>query len=139
MELGTFGAVLKFAMELEEKAISFYEAARSKSSKVDHFESLVRRGQKRLKTLERVRRENTTEMILEPIAGLDPNAYKPEISIPDGADEKAIRSMAVAMETKLQEFYTDAAVKVEFLIEAAYSLEALADENEDALQNLSEL
>jgi hypothetical protein len=139
MELGTFGAVLKFAMELEEKAISFYEEVRNKSSKSDHFTTLVQRGQKRLKILERVRRENTTEMILEPITGLDPDAYTPEISIPEGSDDKAIQSIAIALEKKLQEFYTDAAVKVEFLIEAAYSLEALADENEGALQNLSEL
>lgn len=138
MKLGTFGAVLKFAMELEDKALSFYEAARNKSSISDYFESLVQRGQKRLKTLERVRRENTTEMILEPITGLDPDAYTPDISIPEGSDDKVVHSMAVALESKLHEFYTEAAAKVEFLIEAAYSLEALADENEAALQILSE-
>ncbi len=139
MELGTFGAVLKFAMELEEMAISFYKAARSKSSMSDYFASLVQRGEKRLKTLERVRRENTTEMILEPITGLNSEEYTPELSMPDGSDDKEIQTIAIALEKKLHEYYTEAAAKVEFLIEAAYSLETLADENENALLTLGEL
>jgi len=142
MELGTFGAVLKFAMDLEEQAVSFYEAAQASlvnSKTREQFTSLMERSQKRLKTLERVRRENTTEMILEPIGGLDQETYTPDTDTSSGLDEKALLSMAISLEKKLQNFYTDASVKVEFLIEAAYALEAMAEDSEEAVEELSSI
>lgn len=141
-ELGTFGAVLKFAMELEDLAISFYETACemvANSSVVSQFESLAQRGAQRLKILERVRRENTTEMILEPIVGLSTDSYLLDISIPSDSDDSGVLTMAIDLERKMYRFYSDAAIKVEFLIEAAYSLEGLADENEESAEMLSAL
>ncbi|NHI83981.1 MAG: hypothetical protein EAX81_06745 [Candidatus Thorarchaeota archaeon] len=140
MELRTFGAILKFAMELEQLTISFYETAREivvNTLLPSQFEALVQRGRQRLKTLEQVRRENTTEMILEPIVGLDSDSYLLNISIPSNSDEKYILRIAIGLERKMHEFYSEAAAKVEFLVEAAYSLEALADENEEAVDSLS--
>jgi hypothetical protein len=140
MELGTFGAVLKFAMDLERMTGAFYASAREiteGSPLASEFDALLARGEQRLKTLERVRRENTTEMILEPIAGLESDGYNPDIRIPDASDERRTLALAIELEKMLHRFYSDAALKVEFLIEAAYSLEALADENERSVESLS--
>ncbi|MFX0107724.1 MAG: hypothetical protein ACFE7R_05550 [Candidatus Hodarchaeota archaeon] len=140
MELGTFGAVLKFAMDLETKALSFYGSATevaNDNSLASNFDSLFQRGEKRLKTLERVRRENTTEMILEPITGLNPEDYELEISITKSMSKENLQKIAVAIEDKLRKYYTDAATKIEFLIEAASVFEQLADENEEAAEGLS--
>ncbi|NHJ12342.1 MAG: hypothetical protein EAX95_01645 [Candidatus Thorarchaeota archaeon] len=140
MELGTFGAVLKFAMDLEGMANTFYERAREivgESSLASKFDTLRQRGEQRLKILERVRRENTTEMILEPIVGLDSEIYNLDIAIPSDSDESRTLDLAIQLENILYQFYSEAALKVEFLIEAAYSLEALADENEKAAESLS--
>lgn len=139
MELGTFGAVLKYALELEERASSFYESAtsiESNQSLSEMFGALSLRYQKRIQTLLRVRRENVTEMILEPIHGLDADDYNPSYSIPKDADSKAVLGLAVLLEASLHDFYSKAAIKIDFLIEAAYSFEQLADENSNTVDRL---
>ena len=126
MNLGTFGAIMKFAMEIESDVTSFYESAKEKvkdQDLVEIFDSLGKRGQKRVKTIERVRRENFTEMILEQISGLDSDTYKPVTSLPDAPEDKVLRGIAIEMEKKLQAFYTQAGVKIDFLSEVAYSFE----------------
>jgi hypothetical protein len=101
------------------------------------FQDMQKRGMKRLKTLERVRRENVTEMILEPIIGLDSENYRLSAEIPSGAEEREVQELAVNIEKKLHEFYTQAGAKLDFLSEVAYSFELLAEANEDAIKRLS--
>ena len=74
MELGTFGAILGFAMDLEERAAGFYEAG-AQGGLEGPFGELARGSYKRLRRLERARREWVVEMILEPITGLYSGAY----------------------------------------------------------------
>jgi rubrerythrin len=139
MDLTTFGAVLKFALDIETEVSSFYESAIGVATDPDLeklLESLFNRGLKRIKTLMRVRRENVTEMILEPIAGLDSEVHKPVTVIPEGADDGIVRETAAALETKLHEFYMHAAAKIDFLSEAAYAFELLADANSEAVQSM---
>ena len=139
MELTTFGAVVKFALDLEAEVSSFYESAFGVATDPDFgklLERLFHRGQKRIKTLLRIRRENVTEMILEPITGLDSEIHKPVIAIPESADDGVACEAAAALETKLHEFYMHAAAKIDFLSEAAYALELLADANMEAAQEL---
>jgi hypothetical protein len=132
MELGTFGAIMKFALEIESEVSSFYESVsrNAKDPKLSGlFGELYSRGQKRIKTLERIRRENVTEMILE--------TYKPETIVSEGSDDNTIKKAAVVIEKNLNEFYNQAAVKIDFLSEVAYLFELLAEANEAALQRLS--
>ncbi|MGY5856372.1 MAG: hypothetical protein RTS72_07205 [Candidatus Thorarchaeota archaeon] len=140
MDLGTFGAIMKFALEVENEVASFYESAKEKITDqelLDLFDSLANRGRKRIKTIERVRRENVTEMILEQISGLDSDTYKPETSPPDTPDDDALRGTAIEIEKKLQAFYSQAGAKIDFLSEVAYSFELLAEANEEAKDRLS--
>ncbi|MFW9868673.1 MAG: hypothetical protein ACFFFO_07165 [Candidatus Thorarchaeota archaeon] len=140
MELGTFGAILKFAMKLEQEATSFYESVSKivrNQNLAGRLQDLQKRGGKRLNTLERVRRENVTEMILEPIIGLDSENYILQTEISSSGTEKDIQELAVAIEKKLLEFYTQAGAKIDFLIEAAYSFELLAEANQTAINHLS--
>jgi len=139
VELTTFGAVVKSALDLEAEVSGFYESVIDVTTDPNLsklFEALLLRGQKRIKTLLRIRRENVTEMILEPIAGLDSDAYKPVTAIPKGADVGVVREIAIALETRVHEFYMHAAAKIDFLSEAAYALELLADANSEAAQSL---
>jgi rubrerythrin len=140
MELGTFGAIMKFALETENNVTSFYESAKDlvKSEELASlFSDLAIRGQKRAKTIERIRRENVTEMILEPITGLDSDTFTPVTAIPESPDDKALQGIAVEIENNLNVFYSQTAVKVEFLSEVAYAFELLAEANEEASQSLS--
>ncbi|MEE9539949.1 MAG: hypothetical protein V3V85_00460 [Candidatus Thorarchaeota archaeon] len=139
MELTTFGAVVKFALDVEAEVSIFYESALGVTTDPNLrklLENLLHRGEKRIKTLMRVRRENVTEMILEPIAGLNSEVHKLVTVIPEGANDSIVRETAAALETKLHEFYMHAAAKIGFLSEAAYALELLADANSEAAQSL---
>jgi rubrerythrin len=140
MDLGTFGAILKFALEIESKVGGFYSSLATMAinqNVANLSEAFASRSQTRIKTLERIRRENTTEMILEPITGLDSEKFKPITSIPEGATEATIREIAQDIERTICSFYRTAAGKVEFLSEAAYAFELLAEKNEDAAKQLS--
>ncbi|MFX1559249.1 MAG: hypothetical protein ACFFBL_01550 [Promethearchaeota archaeon] len=140
MELGTFGAIMTFALEVEREVAKFYESAKEivkDQEMANLFGKLANRGQKRVKTVERLRRENVTEMILEAINGLDSDAYAPSTAIPESPDDKTLQEIAVEIETNLGAFYTQAAVKVDFLGEVAYAFELLAEANEEASQSLS--
>jgi rubrerythrin len=131
---------MKFALEVENEVTSFYESAKElveDQELAGLFDSLADRGQKRTKTIERVRRENVTEMILEPITGLDSETYKPVTAIPEDPDDGAIREVAVEIEKNLQSFYAQSALKIDFLSEVAYAFELLAEANEAASERLS--
>ncbi len=127
-------------MDIEQEVTRFYEYANSvekDQTLLGQYQDLYKRGQKRVKTLERVRRENVTEMILEPIIGLDSENYKLSTERSSRAEEKDLQELAVSIEKTLQEFYTHAAAKLDFLIEVAYSFELLAEANENAIERLS--
>jgi rubrerythrin len=140
VELGTFGSILKFALDIETEASEFYRSASGllvSQNLAAMFHELTNRGEKRVKTLERVRRENMTEMILEPIIGLDSDAYTFISKIPESADDEALRQIAARIETALQKYYSTAAKKIEFLSEAAYAFEILAEKNAEIKNRLS--
>ena len=139
LDLGTFGAVMKFAMELESIATEFYKSASSKTTDADLgslLEKLGIRSTKRNKILERVRRENVTEMILEPIEGLNSDSYNLEIDIPENSDDKSLIGICIGAEEKRFKFFVESSTKIGFLIEAADTFERLADENQDNVEIL---
>ena len=108
MQLGTFGAILTHAIELEEQAVSFYESVPEQVQ--GPFGELAQDSRKRLTRLERARREGVTEMILEPITGLDSEAYQLDLG-PDSACAEPLQQ-ARAQEELLSRFYQDAADKL---------------------------
>ena len=115
MELGTLGAILKFALELEEKAQEFYQEAARRVSQPrlrELFQEYARRGRKRRQLLERTRRENTAEMILEPITGFFSEDYEPDCTLPEGISSAEVLEKARALEEKTARFYEVAAGKV---------------------------
>jgi len=142
LELGTFGAVLRFALELEAAVTAFYKSAlgHTANPKVRQLsEGFIQRGEKRVQLLMRLRRENTTEMLLEAIAGLDGEKFRPQTELPQGTGDAGLTKLASAMETKVQAFYTAAAEKVSFLSEAAGAFERLAEENAENARRLQTL
>jgi len=142
LELRTFGAVLRFALELEAGVTAFYKSAlgHTTNPKLRQLsEGLIQRGEKRAQLLMRLRRENTTEMLLEPITGLDGDQFRPQTNLPKGTGDPGLTKLASATETKLQAFYTAAAEKVNFLSEAAGAFEHLAEENAENARHLQSL
>ncbi|NDJ62588.1 MAG: hypothetical protein GYB67_15780 [Chloroflexi bacterium] len=108
--LNTFGAVMTFAIDLEARLRDYYRSA----SADDHAAA----ADKRRQTLERVRRENVTEIKLEPIDGLDVADCQLDLTDTSAAGQRAAAATAAR-------FYTDAAPKLN-VREAQRALERCA-------------
>ncbi len=67
VSLNTFGAIMTYSIELETHLRDYYQTAGESDR--------AAASDKRRNTLERVRRENVTEIKLEPIEGLDEADY----------------------------------------------------------------
>lgn len=142
MELGTFGAVLRFALELEAAVSAFHKSAlgHATNPKLKRLsEGFVQRGEERVQLLMRLRRENTTEMLLEPITGLEGDRFRLQTELLKAAGDRGLARLATAMEERVQAFYTAAAEKVSFLSEAASIFERLAEENAENGRRLQAL
>ena len=126
MELGTFGAILRFAMDLEEQALQFYEGAAPGGLR-DVFDERARGTRKRLRRLERARREMISEMLLESIVGLEGDDYA--VVLDGESDKDALSRQAQTLEATCACFYRDAAAKLP-IKEVVRVFERLAHENE---------
>ncbi len=135
MELATFGAILRFAMELEQQAADFYEGAAGGELK-EVFGELARGSRKRLKRLERARREMVVEMVLESITGLDGDAYG--INVDSEVDEVGLLRQARTLEETSTLFYRDAADKMP-IREVVRLFQRLVRENEQREAQLDRL
>ncbi len=139
MELGTFGAILGFAIHLEKAAAEFYEAAvtggpTGLDASIRHLcGDLARGSQKRLRRLEQARRELVAEMILESISGLDGDDYTVEPG--PVTDPAGLLHQAQALERAAASFYRDAAAKMP-IREVVRLFERLAQENEQRIVQL---
>ena len=81
--LNQFGAVMKFAIDLESDLAEYYENSKLSENHQAHdeeFANRVKASLKRKKNIERSRRENVTEITLEPIEGLKSDDYKLNLS-----------------------------------------------------------
>jgi len=96
MSLNSFGSILAYAIDLESRLRDYYQAAGSnRAADAD----------KRRLNLERVRRENVTEIKLEPIDGLHEENYTLNLSDTSEAGQKAVEGIAA-------QFYADVAPKI---------------------------
>ena len=102
MQLGTFGAIISFALTLETQAFEFYEGLNQDvfSQSTHQF---LKGSEKRLHRLLRIRQELVTEMILEPITGVDSDDY--ELTILDSSDPADVLHQAIRLEENMHRFY----------------------------------
>lgn len=108
--LNTFGAIMTFAIELEAQLEQYYQTIGDRT-RAD--EAARRRA-----NLERVRRENITEIKLEPIEGLDENSYRLPLNDVTAEGKRRVEKIAA-------QFYADVAPKIN-VREAQRALERCA-------------
>ena len=111
MELLSFGAVMKFALDREE-AIAVFVKDASGNENLGTYQALLddlhKTAKKNLKLLERTRRENVNEIVVQAISGLDVGDY--ELTLASGADMAKAdfeAGLTCLLENTLQ-FYIDA-------------------------------
>ena len=110
--LNTFGAILTFAIELEGQIAGYYRAIGSPRAADADTRPI---------NLERVPRENVTEIKLEPIEGLDEADYALNLADTSVAGQRAVEAAAAR-------FYADTAPKLN-VREAQRALERAAKQH----------
>jgi len=141
MKLGTAGAVLAFAIELEAKSADFYQEVASLAKDPVHGEvlsSLAEAKRQRKKLLERSRREYLNEILLEPIDGLEGSRYFSPTGLSSKEHPDAVKQVADELEANSRTFYLDAAVLMT-LPQIARVLKKLAEGNAEHKLRLDSL
>jgi len=128
MPLQNFGSILNFAEELERLDQRFYEAALTNpacGACAQLFADLAAEAGKNVKTVQRIRRENVTEMILEPVQDFT------RASFCEGCAEAAVLPAAEVLkaaqrlEARAERYYIEAAGKLQALSEVSRALRTL--------------
>jgi rubrerythrin len=140
MPLTNFGAVLNFAEDIEAADAAFYQAVGA-SAGGDIGRLLTRLAQEagqHAAIIQRTRRENVTEMILEPITGLSRRQFleaSGELSEP--FDAAAAMDAARRLENRAIRYYTEAAERIGALPEVVRALKQLAKKHHKRLELLA--
>jgi rubrerythrin len=139
MPLINFGAIMNFAETLEQDDIEFYRRAASASGaapRQERFQAFAEGGRKHISLVQRTRRENVTEMILEPIRDFRRDTYLAEAGRAEGMAPDDILEIAMVREQRAIRYYNDAAAKIRALPEVSRALKTLAKKR---IQRLDEL
>ena len=115
MALTTFGAIMGFAAEIIRQAEDVYRILVAKANNPTLREALQlfqREEGKNHSLMERTRRENVTEMILEPVTGLYQEDYEIDLKVLDRTDDVGLLKAAIILEEREKKFFRDASSKV---------------------------
>ncbi len=142
MPLENFGSILNFAEDLETQNRDFFSAAAANPACAgvkELFEKFAADGQKNIAAAQRTRRENVTEMILEPIHDFTRAPFCEECGGAGSMNKDQVLAAARRLEERAQRYYTEAAEKIKALPEVSRSLKILAKNHTAHLKALAEL
>lgn len=118
MDIATFGALLRFAMELEEQCLTAYQETSENADETrikETFRNLAEQNKKSRLQLERLYQDNIfSDMdvgVQEPIPGLNRSDYLDENGALSDASSSHLLTMAIHLEERAQKFYLDAALQ----------------------------
>jgi len=121
----SFGSLLNFCIQLERRSAQFYGSLARESPRPELILKLAEGNRRRASLLERIRRENVTEMVLEPIEELSADG----VVVPQDSAKEWLEK-AARLEGNLGKFYREAAEKAHLVLaEARRSFDGLAREN----------
>jgi rubrerythrin len=125
MPIINFGGLLNFAEALEKQDMEFYLSIASNpemSDLSDLFQGFAKDGKKNMVHIQRTRRENVTEMILEGIKDFFREPFV--LDVKDGKEmgRDQILAYAEKMEARAIAYYTEGAVKIKALPEVSMAL-----------------
>ena len=136
-KLGTFGALMRFAAQLEGEAAERYARWTDDADLGGRFAALADSHRKRAEQLARMVQEQLNEMTLEPITGLDASDYLPPEDPPSGDDAAARMAWARDVEERLARLYEDATRQAGHVLGgAARALQRLARQSRRAIEEM---
>jgi len=141
MALTTFGAIMGFAAEITGRTGEIYKTMVQKAKDPglkEALQALSVEGGKSHSLMEKTRRENVTEMILEPISGLRQEDYEIDLKVTDQMGDADLLKAALAFEERERKFFSDVSTKVP-LPEVARVFRKLAQKKQENLERLQGL
>ncbi len=142
MPLESFGSILGFAASLEKDDKDFYQMAAQKEEAGEHkalFETLAKDAAKHIKLIERTRRENVTEMILEPIRDFTRDAFCESFEKTEIMSGPVLIETARCREGRAQRYYAEAAAKIKALPEVSRALKRMGKKRQSHMDTLDAL
>ena len=128
MPLQNFGSILNFAEELERLDQRFYETALTNPAcraYAQLFADLAAEAGKNVKTVQRLRREYVTEMILEPVQDFTRAPFCEECAEAAVLTAAEVLKAAQRLEARAERYYIEAAGKLQALSEVSRALRTL--------------
>lgn len=141
MPLENFGSILNFAEELELQDLGFYKTVAENPACAEHkqlFEEFAAAINKNVKNVQRTRRENVTEMILEPIKDFIRAPFCEECVGIDKMNAAEALDAARRLEDRAVRYYTEAATKIKALPEVSRALKLLGKKHSAHIAKLDE-
>ncbi len=141
MSLSTFGAIMGFAAEMVQQTETFYKAMVQKAKDPilsEALQVLSEEEGKNYSLMERTRRENVTEMILEPVTGLQREDYEIDLKMTDQMRDADLLKMALILEERERRFFSEVSGKIP-LPEVGRIFRKMAQKKEKSLAKLKTL
>jgi len=141
MSLTTFGAIMGFAAEITGQTGQIYKTLAKKAKDPtlrEVLQVLSAEGEKSHSLMGKTRRENVTEMILEPITGLHQEDYGIDLKVVDPMEDADLLRAALILEEREKKFFSDVSIKVP-LPEVARIFRKMAQKKQENLEKLQSL
>jgi len=142
MPLINFGSILTFAEEIETQNRDFYTTVVQNSECAechDLFGQFVRDAKKAIQNVQRTRRENVTEMILEQIQDFTRAPFCESYEGADAMNAQQAIATALQLEDRAVRYYGQAAKKLKAMSEVSRALKTLAKKHTGRCKKLKEL
>jgi rubrerythrin len=142
MPLENFGSILNFAENLEKQDQEFFAAVAENPACTDYREMFAQFADdsgKNVKSVQRTRRENVTEMILEPIRDFTRAPYCEECARAGGMSVEDALATARRLTDRAERYYTAAAAKIKAQPEVSRALKALGKKHKAHREKLASL
>jgi len=141
MGLTTFGAVMGFAAEMAEKSEVVYRSfiLKAKAQAVrEVLQGLAEEERKNHVLMVKTRRENVTEMILEPVMGLQEQDYEIDLKATETKEDAGLLTAVLMIQERQKKFFRDVSSKLS-LPEVARIFRKIAQKKEENLAKLEAL
>ncbi len=142
MPLKGFGVILTFAETIETENKDFYLKGKARLPEGEHknfLDELIKEKEKQIKQVQRVRRENVAEMILEPVENFTRDPFLIDVDKLEAADPGTVMEAARKLEERNRSYYKEAAKKMKALPEVASALQQLEKKQKKLLARIDEL
>ena len=142
MPLENFGSILNFAEELEKQDEAFFATSAGNPACAEFkemFAQFASDAGKNIKAVQRTRRENVTEMILEPIRDFTRAPFCEECADAGSMDAEAALAAAKRLAARAERYYAEAAEKIKAQPEVSRALKTIGKKHKAHREKLAAL